>query len=232
MPKTAEEMWPFMTIGIGFCLLLHHFMPNKFKATLTMNDRLVIWTNLFMTAAYAKVYIHYASLTGHLVPVNSYTDIPPHEVLYVLLFILSDEVIFFLVHKWAHTKSVYGSWWYGHKMHHKFLNTSAWTSFYANPVDHFLSVLTAALLLPMLMMKNGIDISVPTLTAFMFGAVTTFVGSHHCVVKEEKGKKKAGGGDHLVHHQKFTVNYGNFGYFDFWYGSYVGKKFDSWKKGK
>mmetsp|Transcript_20104 Transcript_20104/g.42085 ORF Transcript_20104/g.42085 Transcript_20104/m.42085 type:complete len:191 (+) Transcript_20104:1-573(+) len=181
-----------------------------------------------MTAVSSKIYLDYATKTGHLVSVSSFTEIPPHEIVYFLLFILSDEVIFFFVHKWAHTKSVYGSWWYGHKMHHKFLNTSAWTSFYANPVDHFLSVLTAALLLPMLMMTNGIDITVPTLTTFMFGAITTFVGSHHTIVGPKKGKSY--GGDHLTHHQKFVVNYGNFGYFDFLAGTYVGDKFDSWKK--
>ena len=223
-------MWPFMIVGISFELLVYHFMPNKSAAKLTVSDRIVIGTNLAVTALYSKIYLDYAMSTGNLVAVNKFTDVPPIELLYGVAFVLSDEILFYFIHKWAHVPGVYGSWWYGHKMHHKFLNTSAWTSFYANPIDHFLSVLSAALFLPMLMLCNGITITVPTLTGFMFGAITTFVGSHHCIVGPKKGK--AYGGDHLTHHQKFTVNYGNFGYFDWFGGTYVGDKFDSWNKKK
>ena len=68
-------------------------------------------------------------------------------------------------------------------------------------------------------LPNGI--TAPVVTLFMHGAITTFTGSHHSVIGE---KGHALGSDHLDHHLKFNVNFGNFGFFDKMAGSYSAAK--------
>jgi len=228
-PLQSRDMWLFMNCGLALCLTLYNFMPNKATikpSFLTLTDRFVIGLNLFLTSLTAYFYIENAASTGHLINISSPAEIPPREILFFVFWILMDEILFFFLHRYAHKKHVYNSFWYSHKMHHKFLVTSAWTSFYAHPLDHLIAVLGAALITPLVWLHCGVDITVPTLTAFMFGAIITFTGSHHSIVSPTEGKG-ACGTDHLVHHQRFTVNYGNFGLFDYWAGSYNGQKFPS-----
>ena len=106
-------------------------------------------------------------------------------------------------------------------------DTSAWTSFYAHPVDHQFAVLGAALATPVAMTYVGFQLTVPIVTLFMLGAIITFTASHHTVIGPIENRSY--GSDHLTHHQKFTVNYGNFAYFDKLAGTYVGEKFKTFK---
>lgn len=217
LPVRSSEMLVFLVCGLMFCLGLYHIMPNKMAVKLSLWDRAVILTNITLTFVVAWLFISSAEKSGHLVGVDSLRDVPAYQVAYVLLWTLSHETVFFCVHSFAHKPSVYNHPLYSHKMHHKFLNTSVWTSFYAHPCDHLFAVLCAAFALPLLMMWVGIDVCVPVVTTFMLGGVTTFVMSHHTIYGFT--------GDHLTHHQKFTVNYSNFGYFDHYTGSYMGMKF-------
>lgn len=65
-----------------------------------------------------------------------------------------------------------------------------------------------------------IPVCAPVVTLWLFGAIITFTVSHHTVIG---AGGHAEGSDHLEHHQKFNVNFGNFGYYDIANGSYAGK---------
>jgi sterol desaturase/sphingolipid hydroxylase (fatty acid hydroxylase superfamily) len=59
-------------------------------------------------------------------------------------------------------------------------------------------------------------------SAFVAIAITTFISSHHNGEPSSSEKSKgfrATETDHMLHHTRFTVNYGNFGVFDTWAGS-------------
>lgn len=232
-PRTADRMLAFQAGGLLLCLALYHCMPNKAPSSpaTSARDKAFIAANLALTYLFGKGVIAAAAASGHLLPVDSLREVPPVQLLYFLAWVVCEEVLFFFMHRFAHTRAVYKSPLYAHSMHHKFVTTSAWTSFYAHPCDHLLAVLGTALALPLAMMRwGGVDCSVPVLNAFMFGAIITFTGSHHCVMGAVKagdlaGRGKAVGSDHLTHHQRFVVNYGNFGLLDYLAGSYAGEAF-------
>ena len=105
-------------------------------------------------------------------------------------------------------------------MHHKFKVTSAWTSFYAHPIDHLVSVLCITLLVPFFQLYYlQHKIEVPIFTIYITGALSTFISSHHV----KYGQHNLHGTDHLEHHMLFNYNYGNFAFFDKIYGSYKKK---------
>lgn len=233
-----------------FCLLFYHYAPQKVYVPLTWGNMLVIATNLLITGASAALFLHIAR--DYMKPCGSFYDIPPVQLLLIPFWILADEIWFFHAHRFCHRKEVY-SWCHkvserdrfgpsSHEFaaaltlflsvcslyaqwHHLFKVTSAWTSFYAHPLDHLVCVIWGALTTPLLTclyLPGGV--SAPVVVLFMWGGIVTFIGSHHTV----KGKGgQAVAGDHLEHHQKFNVNFGNFGHFDKWAGSYSGFKINT-----
>ncbi|GMI27068.1 hypothetical protein TeGR_g10059 [Tetraparma gracilis] len=207
LPMRVEDVHMFLLPALTFCLLLYHFAPQKVYVPLTNGNIFVIATNLLITGASAALFLHVAR--DHMKPADSFYDIPPVQLLLIPFWILADEIWFFHAHRFAHRKEVY-SWC--HKWHHLFKVTSAWTSFYAHPLDHLVCVIWGALTTPLLTclyLPGGV--SAPVVVLFMWGGIVTFIGSHHTV----KGKGgQAVAGDHLEHHQKFNVNFGNFGHFD------------------
>merc|ERR1711865_560431 len=220
LPLTVDAMLPFMLVGLLSTLLLHTVAPNKVVVPLKLRDWAVIAVNLGITGGSAVGFVHL--IKDDIQEVDSLLSVDPKQLLYIPLWILSDEVLFFHLHRYAHQKGIYDCMWPGpgHKMHHKFKVTNAWTSFYAHPVDHLIDVTWAALLAPLIqitVLKHAV--SVPVIVLFMFGAITSFVASHHTVIGQDD-PEIAEGTPHLQHHTRFNVNFGNFGYFDQISGSF------------
>lgn len=182
----------------------------------TTADWIVITYNLVGSAAAASILLWLAS--PGLYDVSDFGAVPASEMLLPVLWAISDEVLFFVGHRVLHTPWLYERY---HKMHHKFTTTSAWTSFYAHPLDHQF-VMWAAFVLPAAMLGGplGTQCSAATLALFMHGAATTFIGSHHCVdVATHDGGMRPFGTEHLIHHLRFRVNYGNFIFLDWLSGT-------------
>lgn len=215
LPRTVAGIAPFLVLGTLTCLALHALSPTRTDVPLSTTERAVVATNMLLSLASALAVPWLAR--GGIYEVEALPEVPAVELLLVALWAGCDEVFFFAGHWLLHRKLVYK---HIHKMHHKFKVTSAWTSFYAHPLDN-LFVMWAALGAPAAMMRHGwVRCSVPVVVLFMFAAVVTFICSHH-TVRQGKGKGgKAGvvaGTGHLQHHLHFNVNYGNFTMFDAWF---------------
>lgn len=214
-PYTRAALVPFLNGVVGISLVLHALAPNKApsKPAVMTKDIGVMALNLFLTSLWTTLFVHAA--WDYLDDVDCLASVPITQWLYPFAWIISDEVLFFFIHRFAHKPGVYAKC---HKMHHKFKVTNAWTSFYSHPVDHSVAVIGAGLALPLLMTAGmGIRVAVPVVALFNGGAIVTFIASHHATKNESC---KAVGTDHLIHHQQFTVNYGNFGYIDRISGTY------------
>jgi len=213
LPYTRGALLPYLLAAVVLCLTLHTLAPNKAKVPLSTNDILVIALNLTLTALSAALFVYFAD--DHLLNVPQLSAIPLVQCIYPVVWILADESLFFIIHGFAHRPGVYDKC---HKMHHKFKTTSAWTSFYSHPLDHSIAVVWAGLAMPLFMMCGmGMEVAVPVMALFIEGAIVTFIGSHHTIIDCDGD---AVGTDHLVHHTRFSVNFGNFGYFDKMRGSY------------
>jgi len=216
LPRCPDDMVPFMVIGLVFCLLCCHFSPDKVHIPTSFWDKIVIGTNLFLTYLSGKIFVE----TGkdYIQSVDSLTSLPWKQLIYPLCWVTIEETLFYLIHKFFHQPGIYEKC---HKMHHKFKTTSAWTSFYSHPFDQLFAILWTALGPPLLQLRVlQIPVCAPIVTLWLFGAIITFTVSHH-TVKGSGGH--AEGSDHLEHHQKFNVNFGNFGYYDMAGGSYAGR---------
>ena len=175
----------------------------------------MISLNIFLTVGSFAFFIHLCG--GGIAPVGSLCEIPPVQLLFVPLWTFADEVLFYNVHRLAHRRQIYNHPLFAHKMHHKFKVTSGWTSFYAHPADMLVAIIWAGLAMPAMQMgwlKH--EVAAPVVAVFVFGATVTFIASHHTAA----GEAGAEGMEHLQHHLRFNVNYGNFAIFDKLFGSY------------
>lgn len=217
-PLESSSVTPFVAATITTLLTFHHIDPQKAIVKLSRDDMLVILTNIINTIGGSYFFIKYTS--NNLISVNSLTELDYNQFLHIPVWVFVHELLFFYVHKFAHTRDMYSSIFFNHKMHHKFKVTSSWTSFYAHPIDHFVSVLCITLLLPfyqLYYLEN--KIYVPVFVIYAIGALITFISSHHV----KYGENNLHGTDHLEHHMLFSYNYGNFGVFDKIYGTYKKK---------
>ena len=197
LPRSVNDVLPFFLVGIGATLLLHALAPNRVRVPLTLRDRVVIAVNLVgVTGLSAALMVHLVK--DHLGAVASLAATPVAQLLYVPAWILADEVLFFNIHRFVHTPVVYDKCY---KWHHKFKITSVWTSFYAHPLNHTVAVVWAVLAAPLFQIRVlRHEVSAPVLSAFMFGAIATFIASLHAVGRRGGA---AEGTDHLEHHKRF-----------------------------
>eukprot|EP00040_Diaphanoeca_grandis_P023126 m.125259 g.125259 ORF g.125259 m.125259 type:complete len:274 (-) comp29122_c0_seq2:164-985(-) len=232
LPLSPQGVLPFSVLGIATCLLLHHVWPNRAVITLTAGNWLVIFSNF--TLGYISIIL--CTLPGyrHIYPVTSLWEIPWYEWAFLLLWGLSDEIIFFHGHRFLHRPGLYERC---HKWHHHFKITNVWTSWYSHPLDHQFLVF-CAMSLPSAMLYNGIACSAPVFATWCHVGSCIFLASHHAVAIElppkktdDKGSLKPDdvegsqkfmyiGSKHLLHHTGFNVNYGNFEFLDSRDGTY------------
>lgn len=215
IPSQCENIIPFLFSSTTLCLIFHHYDSNKIQVSLSIKDKIVISTNIVVTYLSAFLFIERVK-ENLIVPYDYhfYAD----QFMTVVRWILAEEFLFYHMHRLFHTKLFYNNPLVGHKMHHKFKITSAWTSFYAHPVDNFLSVVGITLLTPYVqIMYLNHRIQLQTLVFFMFSGIVTFISSHHVV---ETRQRSTDGTDHLQHHKFFNCNFGNFGVFDKLYNTY------------
>ena len=166
--------------------------------------------NIFISCIFISwILLIYVPKTG-IYDVEYLFDIPIIELVYIVLWIISDEILFFIGHKLLHNPILYRI----HKVHHKFKITNCWTTFYSNPLDN-LFVMVAAIILPVIMMRYNYNFSAPSLSIYLHIAVTTFISSHHTTFTNKIIKNTP----HLLHHKLFNINYGNLWFLDYVSGS-------------
>ena len=187
----------FYNISFVFIINLLFYItePNQIKIKINKNDYKLIFLNISITLFMVYLFISYIN---H----NICNDLCFNfkELTYILLWIISDEVLFFFGHKSLHNKYIYK---YIHKYHHKYKITNALTSFYAHPIDQIF-VNICFLIVPFIMIYYiNIKISIFCIYFFISEAAITFINSHHSL----KGSENL---NHLIHHKKINYNYGNF----------------------
>jgi sterol desaturase/sphingolipid hydroxylase (fatty acid hydroxylase superfamily) len=199
------------------CLLLHSVWPHCVQLNpLTLAERSLVLLNIILAILFVgtSLWLCEESIDS----VKHISSVPLVEVFWIPVWILSEELLFFTGHRFLHMPAVYGLM---HKVHHKFKVTNAWMAFYSHPVDN-LFMMSTALLLPFLILQSGIRISAPVLALFFHVAVTPFIASHHATndgAFTSNGASRVFETQHLLHHTKFNVNYGNFWFLDFVFGS-------------
>lgn len=225
-PTTAENIVKFLLYSITISLFIFTICPDKKMVYIPRKDGYLILFNIFMSAIIITIFLYIidqntesvynVSYTGDINIINlsnciNFYKIPLYELLYLPLWSIMDEILFFSVHKLMHTSSLY----YIHKIHHKYKITNVWCSFYAHPLDHMFVIL-ASIIGPFIMLLMGFRCSVTILTIFLYGAIITFIQSHHVSTSPNKSIIIT---RHHIHHKKNIFNYGNFHLFDIINGS-------------
>ena len=177
LPRTVDAVVPFLAAGECVIMGVFALAPGKVDVHLTPQEWAIALTNFFGSIVAVAVFMSFAWHNVDATP-NHLLDVPPHEILFLLLWAAADEVIFFFGHRFLHKPGVYE---HCHKWHHKFKVTSYWTSYYSHPLDHQF-IMWAALLTPTVMLGwGGWRCSALTIGVFCYTASATFVGSHHTV---------------------------------------------------
>lgn len=219
VPKviTLSLVLPFLSYAndnivacVGFgscvCLIIHHYDPMKKQVYIPVQDISLILLNLNLTLIYIRYFVS-------LVENNIRSYFLLSDLLYIPLWVISDEILFTINHYILHTRFLYK---YIHRIHHKYKITSAWTTFYSHPVDN-LFIVVYYLIMPYIMLRNGYVCSASVIGCFIFIGSVTFIGSHHSI-------GEGNGTEHLIHHQKPRTNYSNFGPIDKLLGTYEKRK--------
>lgn len=195
LPFQPAHVLPFVLAGTAVMLYACHLDRAKVAVPLTGRAAALIALNLMLSAAYGHAFLWWAGpVPGAMAPGRQWLWLP--------VWAAVDEALFYAGHRCMH--SVPCLYRHVHKLHHQFTITSAWTSFYGHPLD-IAFVMAAAYAGPLATTAvTGTPLPAPVIAAYMWGAVCTFVRSHHTTTVTIRA---AG---HHAHHAQFTVNYGNF----------------------
>lgn len=206
IPNNKELLFYNISFVFGINLIFYLTEPNQIKILINENDYKLIFLNILITLFTVYLFLEY-------VENNIYNDLSFNfkEFTYILLWIISDEILFFFCHKTLHNKYIYK---YIHKYHHKYKITNSLTSFYAHPIDQTI-VNICFLFVPFIMLYySNIKISIFCIYFFILEASITFINSHHTIKDNENL-------DNLIHHKKINYNYGNFYLLDKLYGTRI-----------
>lgn len=214
LPVTKAMVLPYSVAGLVLCLLIHEFWPGRAEVPLTLRQKGVMLVNVIMT--YTCCWLEIEGAGDNIYAVSSWREVPwLRELVLFAFWTACNEVLFFHGHRFLHRPGLYERC---HKWHHHFKITSAWTSYYSHPLDHlFLHV--CGMGVPVWMLWHGTQMSAPGLAIWLHVPTVVFTASHHSVVVDLPGRgdkrvPAAIGSKHLLHHQQFNVNYGNFTLFD------------------
>ncbi|MBV6648024.1 MAG: sterol desaturase family protein [Cyclobacteriaceae bacterium] len=151
-----------------------------------------------------------------------YTSIEDFGWLYLLLSIpaalLLHETQYYWLHRWMHRPGIF-KW--VHKVHHKSLQTSAWTAFSFHPSEGLIQMLMIAFILMVLPVHYGV-----LLLLLVIMTISSIVNHLGIDIYPRSGvfrKHVIGASHHSVHHSHFNHNYGL--YFTFW-DRWMGTEFD------
>ena len=202
-PERSVCIAPFLLAGVVAVCLLFHVDPRKVVIPVSKRDVACIGTNMLLSIGCVCLFVR--SLHDRIRETETWRNsCTLRDCLPLVAWVVLHEVTFFGGHLFLHGPRVYR---HVHKWHHKFSVTSGWTSFYAHPLD--MAFLVGAVLLGPCVTSTLCDIPLAcnVLAAYLLGATATFVAGHHVT---RDGIDTIRGTDHLLHHQKFNVNYGNF----------------------
>ena len=133
-------------------------------------------------------------------PWTTFMDNPVWLIIFALLMPIYHEVHFYLNHRLLHVPALYKRF---HRIHHKSVNPSPWSSLSMHPVEHlfYFSDALIHLILP----------SHPLLLMYNFqitgtGAVVGHIGFEK-IVTGDKQAMDSHAYAHYLHHKYFEVNY-------------------------
>jgi sterol desaturase/sphingolipid hydroxylase (fatty acid hydroxylase superfamily) len=158
LPIRPSDIFIYNSAVMYFCLLVYIFWPKGVTVSISTVDWGVILINLFLTSVTYYYFLVFIPPTA-VYEVSTFWNVPPSELFLLPLWAFANEVIFFCGHRTLHLPAFYGSI---HKMHHKYLITNAWASFYSHPLDNEF-ILFCALGFPFWMFHNGLRCSAPVL---------------------------------------------------------------------
>ena len=125
-----------------------------------------------------------------------YTDIKKNDNYFIINFyiwLVMADFIFYITHRLLHTKQLY----FLHSLHHSYRYTFGMGAIYAHPIEFIFNNL-GSLTLPIIIL--GIPYN--HLKILLFGSTfITVIFSHGGYIEKQA---------HLIHHLKYTYNYGIF----------------------
>lgn len=207
---TSELIVPYLVSTTALCFGVHTVYPNSVSVTIPFLDWINIVVNIIVSSMVVSMMFQYIPKDS-VYSTEGLWNVSTVELGYIVLWVVSDEILFFFGHKLLHTPTFYKI----HKIHHKYKITNCWTTFYSHPLDN-LFVICAAIALPMIMMHNGFRFSASTVALYLHMATVTFIASHHT----KQCNSKIIDTPHLIHHKMFNANLGNFWILDYLFNSH------------
>ncbi|MGI9311395.1 MAG: sterol desaturase family protein, partial [bacterium] len=182
------------------------------------DNRAFLWgdqvkDNMFWSlASGALIWSLYESLTlwlyasGRIAPI-AWHDAPLYFAATAIAIVFWGTLHFYCIHRWLHWPPLYRL---AHELHHRNVNTIAWSGISMHPIEHvlFFSVFMLWWIVP-------VDPIIVIATGFYMGLGPAF--SHCGFERVEIGRRAApavttvpvGTYFHNLHHRYFEVNYGN-----------------------
>jgi sterol desaturase/sphingolipid hydroxylase (fatty acid hydroxylase superfamily) len=158
-------------------------------------------------------------VVGYAIPnILGVDRIPPHEnttsvsiipqiPLYLFTYYVLHCIWFYFIHRLLHTRFL---WRHIHYIHHSYINTNPYATFYAHPVEHLMLNLMSVLIGPYMFPSNTILLRV-WLHAGTINSIISHNSSGNSGVMES----------HDIHHKLFRFNFGTGVAMDKIFGTYM-----------
>lgn len=186
------------------------FMKNQIWLEIKMANQSLPFIAVLMTPLFLLEVRGYANLY------NTVADGPGwwYEIMQIPLFLLFSDFYNYWLHRFAHHPRVYKHHLYMHKLHHKFIITTPYSSYALHPMEGFAQAFPYRIFAFILPLRKVVSIGLFVfLTFWSVGVHDGGFLSNNCVVN--------GAACHSLHHIHRDCNYGQyFTLFDRLHGTY------------